>query len=97
MDFKGNQAVNWLYFKASWLSYTAATELAGKDAAIQLGTLLSIMGKECYFVYEHLPLSAAQRNDPDKILECLREHLSQRLTLYTRDSCSTPANRNRAR
>ena len=83
MDLKGNQAVNWQHFKASWLNYTAATELAGKDTAIQVGTLLSIMGKECYLVYEHLPLSDAQQKDPDEILKCLGEHFEPKTnTIY---------------
>ena len=85
MDLKGNQAAKWRYFKASCLNYTAATEVAGKDAAIQVGTPLSIMGKECYLVYEHLPLSDAQRKDPDEILKCFGEHFEPRTnTIYER-------------
>ena len=56
MDLKGNVATNWKYFKASWLNYYEALELDKNATSVQVATLKSVMGNECYQVYEHLPL-----------------------------------------
>ena len=85
MDMKGDLVNNWQYFKSSWSNYEIATELYKKEKNIRVATLLSVMGKECFQVYENLPLTASQRADPASILLKLGEHFEpQRNTIYER-------------
>lgn len=85
MVMKGDLVSNWNYFKSAWKNYEVATELDKKDSPIRVATLLSIMGKDCYQIYEHLPLSTEQRKDPKVILEKIGEHFEpQRNTIFER-------------
>ena len=85
MDHKGDRVANWKFFKASWNNYVVATELNKKDKSIQVSTLLTVMGKDCYQVYENLPLTDVQRQDPDTILLQHDKHYEpQRNTIYER-------------
>ena len=47
MDMDGNLRENWSLFKVSWTNYTDATRIDTKPAKVQVGTFLSIVGKEC--------------------------------------------------
>ena len=85
MDLKGDLVSNWQYFRSSWKNYEIATELNKKDIPIRVATLLSVMGKECYQVYENLPMSEEERKDPEVILVSLGTHFEpQRNTIYER-------------
>ncbi len=85
MEMKGDLVNNWQYFKRSWENYEVATELTKKSDAIRVATLLSVMGRECYQVYENLPLTADERKKTDTILEKLGNHFEpQRNTIYER-------------
>lgn len=87
METHGDTLNNWNFFKASWKNYGAAIELEKKSAAIQVGTLLSVMGKTCYQIYENLPMTEAERAKPDKIIEKLTEFFEpKRNTIYERYS-----------
>ncbi|XP_038055836.1 uncharacterized protein K02A2.6-like [Patiria miniata] len=85
MDMKGDQVSNWQFFKSSWQNYLVATELDKKDTSIHVATLLTVMGKECYEVYENLPLTEEQRKSPQQILTSLGAHFDpKRNVVYTR-------------
>ncbi|XP_038055820.1 uncharacterized protein LOC119727829 [Patiria miniata] len=85
MDMKGDQVSNWQFFKASWQNYLVATELDKKDTSIHVATLLTVMGKECYEVYENLPLTEEQRKSPQQILTSLGAHFDpKRNVVYKR-------------
>jgi len=85
MDMRGNIASNFKYFKSSWTNYCVATAIVDKAAVVQVATLLTIMGKECYEVYENLPITDEERKDPKKILDKLGEHFEpRRNTIYER-------------
>lgn len=85
MDMKGDQVSNWQFFKASWQNYIVATELDKKDQSIQVATLLTVMGKECYEVYQNLPLTDEQRKSPKQILSGLGAHFDpKRNVVYER-------------
>ena len=58
MDMNGDVTQNWRYFQDSWNNYIIATDLKSSDAAVIVATLLSVIGKECYQVYMHLPMTA---------------------------------------
>ena len=83
MNTKGERLNDWNYFKASWNNYSIATELNKKSKDVQVGTLLSIIGKDCYEIYENLPLLDNGRKDPDTIVQKLTEYFEpQKKTLY---------------
>ena len=85
MEVKGDIVSNWSFFKDSWHNYVIATELNEKDKKIQVATLLSVMGKECIQIYKNLPLTDAQRKDPETIIKALGDHFEpQRNTIYER-------------
>ena len=74
MDTKGNVAANWKYSKSSWTNYYVPLELKKNDPTVQVATLKTVMGKECYQIHEHLPLTDDERKDLDTILSALTEH-----------------------
>ena len=85
MDMSGDRVANWQFFKASWENYIVATEIDKKDASIQVATLKTLMGKECYEVCDNLPLTDAQRKSPTEIVKHLGEHFEpQRNVVYER-------------
>ena len=85
MKMLGNSLNNWNYFKASWNNYAIATELNKKSKPVQVSTLLSVIGKECYEVYENLPLTVDERKDSDSIISKLTEYFEpQRNIIYER-------------
>ena len=52
---------NWALFKLTWENYAAAADIGGKKAEnIQVGTLLSVIGKECLQIYKNPPMSAEE-------------------------------------
>ena len=48
--------------------------LEKKAANVQVGTLLSEIGKECLQIYKNLPMSVEERADTQKILERLTNY-----------------------
>lgn len=74
MLVKGDIKGNWNFFKAQWSNYEIATELIKKDAPIRIATFLTVMGKDCFQIYENLPLSEDDGKDIHKILESLDQH-----------------------
>ena len=91
MDTKGNVAANWKYFKSSWQNYFVALELKKKDPTVQIATLKAVMGKECFQIYEHLPLSDEEHKDLYTILSALTEHFEPKTNViyerYIFNSC----------
>ena len=97
MSFKGDIVENWKEFETAWADYLVATELDKKlktadnqpDPAGQTvvaATLCSVIGADCKKVLNNLPdLTAADRRNPDRIIEVLRNYfLPQRNVLYER-------------
>lgn len=85
MDIHGDTAQNWQYFEDSWNNYTIATGLNTKGNDILVATLLSVIGKECYQIYQHLPLTVEERKDPKIIIQKLKDYfLPQKNTIYER-------------
>ncbi|XP_061185196.1 uncharacterized protein K02A2.6-like [Saccostrea echinata] len=74
MVVKGDIRGNWKFFKSQWANYEIATGLVKKEQPIRIATILTVMGKDCFQIYENLPLSVQDREDIDKILEALDGH-----------------------
>ena len=74
MSIKGDTKGNWKFFRSQYSNYEIATGLDGKDDNIRVATLLTIMGKDCYQIYESLPLSADDRKKVKNILDGLEAH-----------------------
>ena len=47
----GNSSQNWKRFKQKWSNYELATEVAKKDDAIRVATILTVIGDEAFDVY----------------------------------------------
>ena len=85
MDMNGDVTQNWRYFQDSWNNYIIATDLKSSDAAVIVATLLSVIGKECYQVYMHLPMTEAERKDYKIILKKLSDYFEpKKNTIYER-------------
>ncbi len=85
MEIKGDLVSNWQYFKSSWLNYEIATELNTKEDNVRVATLMTVMGRDCYQVFENLPLTEEESTKTDTILKKLGEHFEpQRNIVYER-------------
>ena len=85
MDMNGDVTQNWRYFQDSWNNYIIATYLKSSDADVIVATLLSVIGKECYQVYMHLPMTEAERKDYKIILKKLSDYFEpKKNTIYER-------------
>ena len=91
MDTNGKVTANWKYFKSSWQNYFVALELKKKDPTVQIATLKAVTGKECFHIYEHLPLSDDECKDLDTILSALTEDFEPKTNViyerYIFNSC----------
>ncbi|UYV72832.1 K02A2.6-like [Cordylochernes scorpioides] len=76
VNFRGNIEENWRYFKSHWRNFSIATGLDNKEDKLKVATLLSIIGKEAYNIFEHLDLSDEQRNNSDEIINALTQHFT---------------------
>ena len=63
MEMHGDLQENWALFKLTWENYAAVTDIGKKAANVQVGTLLSVIGKEYLQIYKNLPMSAEERAD----------------------------------
>ena len=85
MDMEGDLRENWTLFKQTWRNYSAATELDKKSSTIQVGTLLSLIGKECLQIFNNIPMTEAERSDPTVIIEKLTQYFEPKQnTIYQR-------------
>ncbi|XP_072021152.1 uncharacterized protein [Amphiura filiformis] len=86
MEMKGNKYENWTFFQAQFESYVTATGLDKKSAGVQVATLISLMGKECYQkAYKGLVLTEDDRKDSAKIIKALKEYFEpSRNVIYER-------------
>ena len=62
-------AERWKRFKTAWTNYSIATGLNGKEEAVQVATLLTVIGEEAREIYTTFTWSAA--GDETKIQEVL--------------------------
>ena len=93
MEMDGDLRENWALFKLTWENYAAATDTGKKKAAnVQVGTLLSVIGKECLQIYKNPPLSAEERADTQEILERLTNYFEPKQNIiyqrYIFNSCT---------
>ncbi|UYV76016.1 K02A2.6-like [Cordylochernes scorpioides] len=81
VNFRGNIEENWRYFKSHWRNFSIATGLDNKEDKLKVATLLSIIGKEAYNIFEHLDLSDEQRNNSDEIINALTQHFTPKINI----------------
>ncbi|UYV68975.1 hypothetical protein LAZ67_6001872 [Cordylochernes scorpioides] len=55
--------------------------LDNKEDKLKVATLLSIIGKEAYNIFEHLDLSDEQRNNSDEIINALTQHFTPNINI----------------
>ena len=91
MDMSGDQRENWAFFKLTWRNYATATQIHKLPPDIQVGTLFSLLGKECLKTYYNLPMEG-EDTDTDSILKKLTDHFEPKQnTTYERyifNTCS---------
>ncbi|XP_011437820.3 retrovirus-related Pol polyprotein from transposon 297 [Magallana gigas] len=76
MNVKGDLKGNWKFFKSQWMNYEIATGLDKKHDAIRIATLLTVIGKDCYHIYENLNLTEEERQDIAAVIEALQKHFT---------------------
>ena len=75
MDMDGNLREDWSLFKLSWTNYANATRIDTKPAKVQVGTFLSIVGKERLKIIKNMPMTEEERLGPFVRLQTLlRRH-----------------------
>ena len=88
---------NWTLFKLTWENYEAATDIGKKVANVQVGTLLSVLSKECLQIYRNLPMAVQVRADTQKVWKDSQSTLNPNKISYTNDICLILVHRNRAK
>ena len=85
MDMDGDLRENWSLFKLSWTNYADATRIDTKPAKVQVGTFLSIVGKECLKIIKNLPMTEEERVDINSTIKKLSDYFEPKLnTTYER-------------
>ena len=85
MDMDGDLRENWSLFKLSWTNYADATRIDTKPAKVQVGTFLSIVGKECLKIIKNLPITEEERVDINSTIKKLSDYFEPKLnTTYER-------------
>ncbi|KAL3842911.1 hypothetical protein ACJMK2_020886 [Sinanodonta woodiana] len=74
MEVKGNLRDNWTFFESQWDNYEIETGLDKKEDNIRAATLLSVMGRECYRMFQHLDIPDGDWKKVSTILKALKEH-----------------------
>ena len=69
-----DQYMNWELFRSQWGNYEIATGLDEKEDKRRVATLLSVMGKDCYRIFEHLHITSEQRKKVGSMLSKLEEY-----------------------
>ena len=78
-------ANNWKNFCEAFEDYATATELAKKDAAVQVSALKSVMGKECKQILNRLELTDDDLKETKTVMLKLEAHFAPgRNILYER-------------
>ncbi|CAB4034915.1 Hypothetical predicted protein [Paramuricea clavata] len=90
MAMKGDLPQNWAFFRAQYENYEIATSLDKKDEAVRIATLMSVMGRECFRIYQHIDMSGEDRKDIAKVLDALQKHFEPtRNVIYERFKFNT--------
>ena len=79
MDMDGDLRENWSLFKLSWTNYADATCIDTKPAKVQVGTFLSIVGKECLKIIKNLPMTEKERVDINSTIKKLSDYFEPKL------------------
>ena len=88
---------NWALFKLTWANYEAAMDIGKKAANVQVGTLLSVIDKECLQIYRNLPMAVQVRADTQKFWKDSQTTLNPNKISYTNDICLILVHRKRAK
>ena len=87
----GDLRENWSLFKLSWTNYTDATHIDTKQANVQVGTFLSIVGKECLKIIKNLPMTEEEQVDINSTIKKSSDYLEPKLNTtyesYIFNSC----------
>ncbi|KAJ8044320.1 hypothetical protein HOLleu_07045 [Holothuria leucospilota] len=85
MDMEGD-----LPQKGQWENYCIATKLNEKEEKIRVATLLSVMGKECFRLFQNLDMPEENRKKEDQIKEALQKYFEPtRNVIYERYKFNT--------
>jgi hypothetical protein len=94
---KGDLKGNWKFFKSQWTNYEIATGLVRKEDAIRMATLLTMIGKDCYHVYENLNITAKERQNIQEVNEALEKHFTPKTNViyerYISNTCDQMSNK----
>ena len=81
----GDLREDWSLFKLSWTNYADATRTDTKPAKVQVGTFLSIIGKECLKIIKNLPMTEEEHSDINSVIKKLSDNFEPKLnTTYER-------------
>ena len=87
----GDLRENWSLFKLSWMHYADATRIDTEPAKVQVGTFLSIVGKECLKIIKNLPMTEEERVDINSTIKKLSDNFEPKLNMtyecYVFNSC----------
>lgn len=90
MEMKGDLAQNWSFFRSQYENYEIATGLDKKGQGVRMATLLSVMGRECFRIYQHVDIAEGDREDITKIIDALEKHFEPtRNVIYERYKFNT--------
>ena len=67
MNTQGDAKCNWDFFEEQWSNYKIATELDQKTADVRLATLKTVIGKEGLRIIQHVPMTNAERYQPQPL------------------------------
>lgn len=81
INVKGDLKGNWKFFKSQWMNNEIATGLGKKQDAIRIATILTVIGKDCYHIYENLNLTEEERQDIAAVIEALQKYFTPKTTV----------------
>ena len=85
MNFPGDVAGNWEFFRQKWSDSEIATGLIHREETIRLPTLRSAMGRDCLSNFLNLNLSDDDKKKIDQCLEALDNYFKpNRNVVYER-------------
>lgn len=73
---EGDTMVNFKFFKTQWNNFVTASGLDKSSEKVKKATLLTAIGEECLRIYENLPLTDADKETADSLLDAIEKHLT---------------------
>ena len=81
MDIRGDKVNNWASFRKGWNNYFIATAVNKKDAEVQVATFLCVIGNDCRSIFDHLPISEADKKDLSKVINAFEEYFKPKVNI----------------